>query len=488
MKREKVETLDEREIITGLITSDKFCREVVPSLKPRCFQLSYAQTISHWIIGYYKDYKKAPGRDIRQLYISNKNTIRDEDLQESILDFIARLSKDYERQKLTNEPFAIKRAIEYLERRSLQLLIDDVTLNLNIGDTKKARSLITDAKTIASHNTGEVDILTDTDVIIDAFLKEDDVMFQFPGAFGKVAGVFRREDFISFVSPMKRGKSWFLMYTALCAMYAGYKVLFFTLEMSEHQMIRRIWQNIYGQSPEAVRTKVPFFEETETEDGTSCIIKYKAVQRKAFNSTALKKKQKAQKQVVRSGGLKLVSLPAYNKNVIDIEAMVDNYAQGITKDGRPFIADVIVIDYADILAPCGSRGEYRHNLDETWKRLRGMAQLKKCLVVTASQSDRSSIKTGKVGAGNISEDIRKLAHVTSMMALNQTEDEAQKGIMKIKQLAIREGKKEYRGAIVLQSLALGKPYIDSRFEGEVVIEDNENKYKPKKINRNARPN
>ena len=831
MKREKIETLDERDIVTGLIVSERFCREVIPVLKPRYLQLDYAQTVAHWIIGYYREYKKAPGQDIRRLYTANRETIRDTDLQETILDYIGKLSRDWEKSSQLNEPFAVKRALEYIDRRSLQVLMDDVALNVQMGDVKKARSLLVESSAIAGTNTGEIDILNDTELVVDAFVKEDDVMFQFPGALGRVAGAFRREDFVAFTAPMKRGKclakgtkvlmadgsvrriediregervmgpdskprnvlstvkgrdrmyrvrsrtsgnkksdidftcngahilvlkchnrprsknlfdgevevdvetflgwseyqrsqyrlmrtgveykgrehvippylmglwlgdgtsgfpqitttdkaildycmgveidravsrkvknchqitfgagpgtagnfgrelsrlglrnnkhihdeylidsrenrlqllagiidtdghnskdgdcfeislmnkrlaetirslcqqlgfrttfnssvnhypgmykdtggwkeswairitgrlseiplrlerkkredskkisalentfsfsveyqgvgdyygfvldgdhlflladttishnTWWLMYTALTAMYKGYKVLFFTLEMSGAQMVRRTWQSIYGQSPEDVKAKMPYFEDVELEDRTGVVVRHRTVHRKAIDASAVRKRQKAQKQVVRGGGLKLVALPAYTKSVIDIEEMVNGYAYGLTKDGKPFQADVIVVDYADILAPCGSyKGEYRHNLDETWKRLRGLAQSRKCLVVTASQAGRETFK-GKVKAENVSEDIRKLAHVTSMMGLNQTEQEGQKGIMRVNQLAIREGKKEYRQAVVLQCLALGKPYVDSRFETEVIKEDDDDA-EGKRVRQNRR--
>ena len=486
MKREKIEVLDERDIITGLIVSEKFCREIVPCLKPKYLQLDYAQTVASWIIAYYKEYKKAPGRDIRQLYSSHKDTIRDKDLQENILDYISKLSKDWEQSAQLNESFAINRALEYIERRSIQTLIDDISLNLQLGDIKKARSLIAATQGAAAVNSGEIDILNDTELVIDAFLKEDDTMFQFPGALGKVAGAFHREDFIAFTAPMKRGKTWWLMYTALSAMYAGYKVLFFTLEMSGAQMIRRFWQSIYGQSPEDITAEMPFFKEIdddENEESEKYTIEYKTIEKKALDITRVRRRQKNQKQIVRSGGLKIVSLPAYAKNVLDIEEMVNNYAYGVTKDGKPFPADVIIVDYADILAPCGNyKGEYRHNLDETWKRLRGLAQSKKCLVVTASQSTRETLK-GKVKAENIAEDIRKLAHVTSMIGLNQTEKEGKAGIMKVSQLAIREGVREYRQAVVLQCLALGKPCLDSKFENDVVFEEDNEKQSYRKNRR-----
>ena len=44
MKREKLSTLSERDLLIGLITSERFCRELCPILNPRLLEIEYART------------------------------------------------------------------------------------------------------------------------------------------------------------------------------------------------------------------------------------------------------------------------------------------------------------------------------------------------------------------------------------------------------------------------------------------------------------
>ena len=67
MKREKLNTLNEKDLIVGLITSDKFCREIAPVIKPRQLQIDYVRIIANWIVDFYKNFKKAPKKDILKI-------------------------------------------------------------------------------------------------------------------------------------------------------------------------------------------------------------------------------------------------------------------------------------------------------------------------------------------------------------------------------------------------------------------------------------
>jgi len=98
-----------------------------------------------------------------------------------------------------------------------------------------------------------------------------------------------------------------------------------------------------------------------------------------------------------------------------------------------------------------------------------MAQERNLLMVTVSQSDRNSFNTD-ITESSIAEDIRKLAHVTCMLGLNQTPEEAKNGIMRVKQIAIREGKKMFESAVVLYCFSIGRAVLDSRLESEVIFE------------------
>jgi hypothetical protein len=135
----------------------------------------------------------------------------------------------------------------------------------------------------------------------------------------------------------------------------------------------------------------------------------------------------------------------------------------------------VVIDYADILV-CerGFKGEYRNQLDNIWSSLRKMAMERNCLVVTASQTAKDTF--GKdVRAESAAEDIRKIAHITCGLGLNQTKFEGEKGIMRVSQAVIREDRPCFDQAVVLQCLDIGRPCLDSRMRKEVDYGNSEEK-------------
>jgi len=88
-----------------------------------------------------------------------------------------------------------------------------------------------------------------------------------------------------------------------------------------------------------------------------------------------------------------------------------------------------------------------------------------------------------------SEDVRKIAHVTCGLALNQSRTEKQKGIMRISQLVAREERNTYMQAVVLQCLDIARPCIDSKllqqveFAEEHPESEENNNYKRKKETR-----
>jgi hypothetical protein len=131
-----------------------------------------------------------------------------------------------------------------------------------------------------------------------------------------------------------------------------------------------------------------------------------------------------------------------------------------------FIPDVIIVDYADILASdadcthLNSRDQHNKN----WQRLRSLSQTYHCLVVTATQSDSKSYekKVRVLNLTHFSEDKRKFAHVTGMYGLNQDSEEKQIGLMRINELVVREDAFVDSNQVnVLQRLEMGRPYIGS---------------------------
>jgi hypothetical protein len=129
-----------------------------------------------------------------------------------------------------------------------------------------------------------------------------------------------------------------------------------------------------------------------------------------------------------------------------------------------WVPKVVVIDYADILAsePGTTSQDYRHQINATWSAMRRLSQKYHVCLVTATQSDAASYKTWLLTRDNFSEDKRKLAHVTGMCGINQTEEEKKFGIYRLNWLALREGiYYETRYVTTCGSLAVSNPAMKS---------------------------
>lgn len=480
MKREKINTLNERDILVGLIVSNKFCSEICPVIEPRLLEVEYARILVSWIKDYFYTFKKAPQKDIIKLYRSRCEEISDVNLQSNILLFTEKLIEDFESIKKFNEDFAIQQAINYLKGRSLKNLSEDIDAYLSTGKIDKAENCLVKYKTLEKSSGEVVSILNNKNSIIDSFTEENNVLFSFPGAYGKVVGEVCREDFIAFLAPMKRGKTFALVDAGVTALQHGLKVLHISLEMSVNQMIKRYWTAITGDiSKTRDDINFPYFEP----NGDKWEVASKTITRESISINEIEKKQKNLKRLFRGGDIRIVSVPNYSLTVEELEVLLDKLLQE-----ENFVPDVIIVDYADIMKP-SDRADYRQQIDGIWKRLRGLAQSRKVVVFTASQSGRGSLSRD-AEAQDTAEDIRKIAHITSMVVLNQTAKEKRDGIIRVKNIAIREGESEYREVVCTQCLSIARMFMDSRFADEVILDKEEDDFeyeeKPKKKSKKNR--
>jgi len=128
-----------------------------------------------------------------------------------------------------------------------------------------------------------------------------------------------------------------------------------------------------------------------------------------------------------------------------------------------WVADVVIIDYADILAaPPGTEG--RDCINENWKRMRRISQELHCLLITASQADAGSYTSELIKRGNFSDDRRKNDHVTAMIGINTTDEDKEDGMTRLNYMKRREEDFSQRRQVQVAScLAIGMPLVKSRF-------------------------
>jgi replicative DNA helicase len=459
MNRTKIDLKEERNIITNMIMSDNFLKEISRLIQPEFFESDYAKIVSSWVNEYFENFNEAPKQNIQDIFQKKSTYLNSDEVAESISDFLYELSEDYKNP--TNLEYTIEQAQKYLKLQSLSRLSQEIKKQIITGSPEKAEHLVASYKRV-ERSTGDVTNITkDADRIISAFSEEQQRLFKFHGVLGDVIGYFERGELIAYLAFTNKGKTWWQLEVARLAAVYGYKAIIFSLEQPQAQIDRRVWTMNTGQPRDDVEYDFPFFEELGNGKFTVNSTRKK---KKGFDAAKVGKIQKNLKMKYRTGSIIVKALPAMSATVDDLEMILDNLAYY-----DDFVPDVIIADYADIIAPNRRLGEHRHELNSIWKHLRGMAQRRNAAIISATQSNRSGANRD-VDIGDIGEDIRKSQHVSKLISINQTELERQSNLIRLANHKERDGYLDKRQVGVLQCLDIGKTYIDSRLMEDIELE------------------
>jgi len=500
LKSTQVDLQIERRIILGMIINDDFLKEILSIYSPSLLKSRSSRIIAEWCREYYEQYEKAPKKDIQGIFTVKQEQL-DDDVVQSIERLLTSLSDEFEEDgEKFNTQYLLDQAEERFKAVSLENLSDEIKGHLAVGEVKDAENMLADYNRISRPSSSGVNPFTDESVVKAAFeVKEGDVLFDFPGAFGRLLGPMERESFLGIMGSEKKGKSYLLMEFALRAFMNRCHVAFFECgDMSERQIVRRIYSYI-TRTPMVTdkRVYIPILDCARNQNGEckladregttlsatakyyqdapnhiTCTLCSRDFQYAHEYSGAVWWKEKTFDKYMNwqegykhgkrffdkvKRNFKLACFPSDSISVEGIQRELD-----LWEKNEDFIPDVVVIDYADILAPIDSRLEFRHRENHTWKRLRALSQIRRCLVVTATQSDAASYGKERLTLSNFSEDKRKYAHVTQMIALNQTPEEKRMGIMRIGQLVVRERDFDTdKDVVILQCPAIGRPFLGS---------------------------
>ena len=99
-------------------------------------------------------------------------------------------------------------------------------------------------------------------------------------------------------------------------------------------------------------------------------------------------------------------------------------------------------------------------MNDVWVRLRQLSVQFDVLLITATQADAKARQSAILDAMNFSEDKRKMAHVTAMVGLNQTDVEKQEGIIRLNVIVAREVEYSISKSVkVLFAPDIGRPIL-----------------------------
>jgi len=487
-----------------MIMSDEFLRDIIPIYSADLMDISFAPVIAKWCIDYFKQYNRAIKKDIQEVFDSWARSNKEEEKVEFVEKFLMNLSEEYSHADKFNAQYLLDKAVKHFKKKSYKNLAQDLIYCVEEDNLDDADTVFQEFQKIEKGSTVGINPFDDSEAIQKAFEGKQEPLFKVSGALGRLINdELCRDSFIALMGPEKRGKTWWLMFFAMQAHRGRCNVAMFQVgDMSESQMVRRQHISLSKKSDlkrycgelkipvldckhnqeddcnKKYRTSkhgcmedgkvVPYEEAVDYVPCTECLKKnpkyyegavWHMIRPEVEPLTwreAYKKGQEYNKRV-RAKAFKLATFPNDSISVSGICRVLDSWERT-----EGFVPDVVVIDYADILAPESLKEEFRHQENTKWKRLRRLSQERHICLITATQTNRESYGVKRIELKHAGEDKRKFAHPTAIFALNQENEEMLQGVMRVSPLLIRENAYNANYDVhVLQCLQIGAPYLGS---------------------------
>ncbi len=425
----------------------------------------YANLVGGWCVRYIRRYGTAPGRNIAAIFAAWAGAgTREREMVALVEQFLVGLSDQYESiAEGTNSEFTIDMAAQYFTRVRAERAMERCRGAIALGQTEEAvKHLRSFDRMEIGAGTG-VDIMTDAAVIDEAFRSKGNPFVTYPGALGKFFGdAFEADSFVAILAPEKRGKSFVMLDIGWEAMLQRRRVAFFQVgDMSQNQFMRRLMCRAARHPMRAGRVRWPTHL-TREDDAHEASVLHEELHFDAPLDAETAKRACARviEKDTRTNE-PLFKLFTYPNSSVTVGGVAEDLANLARNGWEP---QMVIIDYADILAPPAGNADTRDQINATWKQLRSLSQSLHCCVLTATQADAASYSATTLGRANFSEDKRKLAHTTAMFGLNATDTEKEMGLMRLNWIVLRE--EEYvstKCVHVAGCLPLARPMVLSAY-------------------------
>jgi hypothetical protein len=442
MKVERKDGKVAKRILTAMIVEKEVLSKIAPkwNSKEGNFDSEYSNIIGNFCVKHYNKYGDAPGKTIQSIFDSwsSNGGATKKEVVPIIERFLNNLSEEYEElSEGINVEHTVDTAAQHFNQVQAERLASAVEGDIARGKTAEAIKRIKSFTEIEIGSSAVINVMQDQNAMKAAFEQKEESIIKYPGPLGEFFGnALEREGFIAFMAPDKTGKSIWLMDLAFRAMTQRRRVAFFEVgDMTERQIMRRIGVRAAcrPRKPRMVRYPTGIFHDP---DSRFAEVQFEEREfKKALTwqqasdacNKILKKKVKS-----KTAYWRMMCYPNSTASMRDIKAVVDQWCQD------DWVPDVVIIDYADILAPMHSTDEGREQINKTWKAMRALSQSTHCLVATATQSSAKGYSANILTRKEFSDDKRKMAHVTAMIGINVSEEEKENGQSRLNWIVLRD--------------------------------------------------
>jgi hypothetical protein len=450
VKRQKVDGTLQRRFLAALANSRAFVAGSAHLADPELFPARAAKLVAGWALEHWGQYREPAGVALRAMMEAwAEREQPDETERELTSDLVDLVLDEAEEANAANITYLLDEFGRYLNDLKVDRLVEELQSLRAAGRGGDAAQAVQAFRTVAVGESAGYSPALSRAAYRRAWAEPAGGIIDWPtGAAWFFNKAMTRDALVGVQAPEKTGKTFVVTDVAYWAVRSHLSVAVFQCgDLSEHQMTKR-WAARVSRHPlrddqcdgvvqppvgiklhaagggdngkvaevirgPAVRFPGPLDERTA----------YKA--QKAFNRTHKIDKDRPT--------LMFSVHPNSSINVKGIDGILQRWRTEMS-----WTPDVIVIDYADILAPEDPRKDSLVQINDTWKALRRLSQEWHACVVTPTQANAAAYRTKLQRKDNFSGNKLKNAHVTGMMGLNQTDRERAEGVMRMNWLFVRD--------------------------------------------------
>mgnify|MGYP003627812724 FL=1 len=369
-----------QEGLAALILEDRaFCDQIQEVLETEYFELKYLQVFVDKIFSYKEKYNVHPTSKILTTILRIELDEETDAVKKQTRDFFARIYNT----EIKDAEFVKNTALDFCRKQVLKsAMIQSVSL-LKSSSFDEIAKVINDALKLGNDSDFGYDYIQD-------FEKRFEVKARDPIATGwdeidaLLQGGLGNGELGVVIAPTGAGKSMALVHLGTQAMKAGKTVVHYTLELQDTSIGIRY---------------------------DSCVTGVGLSELRSFKEMIYEKVQEIK------GKLIIKEYPTKSATTQTIKIHLEKLKQ---KDIK---VDMILVDYGDLLKPVITTREKRHDLESIYEELRAIAQIYKCPVWTASQTNRSGLNAEVITMEAISEAYSKCFVADFIFSVSRTIDD-----------------------------------------------------------------
>lgn len=416
------------------LRDDEFLRRTSHILRPEYFENAGEAKLVDIALRHFQKYNCAP--DPTSLVKAIKDAITLKKITKEVAPLVVAARKEILAADITNRGFVEDHVVNFAKQQAMAGAIIQSLEFLKRGEYTKIDELIQAATNVGINEDGAMydyyaKVADRTVVRVE---KETGVLPPQGITTGnpKLDGVlyhrgWGRKELTTIMGGAKAGKTTALIHFAKMASLAGHNVLYCTLEVGASIISDRMDASVSGVIMKELGGKAASVAEAVSKIGA-----------------------KAGKLIIHE-----YASGTFSPNML--RQLVQRYkTPGRNSDGTlrpPIKYDLVVVDYADIMAPNYRTSDAIENSKGVYVDLRAIAFEENVAVLTATQTNREGFKSTVAKAEHVAEDFNKVRTVDLMISINKTEEEAARGESRLYFAASRNQESGFT-IVIKQNLAM----------------------------------